>query len=118
MAALMIEGDQLVIALSPLERAAAFHGDVRVPRASVRSIRVDPDPWCALRGIRAPGTGFPGVIAYGVRRSTGDRPDFAAVRGRGPAVRVELEPPSRFARVLVTVPDPEATIAAVSRVTT
>jgi hypothetical protein len=117
MAALVIEGDQLVIVMSALERAAAFHGDVRVPCGSVRSIRVEPDPWCALRGIRAPGTGFPGVIAYGVRRSTGDRPDFAAVRGRGPAVRVELAPPSRFARVLITVPDPEATIAAVSRAT-
>lgn len=111
----MIDGDDLVIALTGLERIAAFHGDVRVPRASVRTIRVEADPWCALRGIRAPGTGLPGVVAYGVRRSTGDRPDFAAVHGRGPAVRIDLEPPSRFARVLITVLDPEATVAAVGR---
>lgn len=109
----MIEGDDLVIALTALERAAALHGDVRVSRGLVRSIAVEPDPWCALRGIRAPGTGFPGVVAYGIRRATGDRPDFAAVHGRGPAIRIELEPPSQFARVLVTVADPEATIAAV-----
>lgn len=46
---------------------------------------------------------------------TGDRPDFAAVHGRGPAIRIELEPSARYARLLVTVADPEATIAAVSR---
>ncbi len=111
----MIEGDDLVIALTGLERIAAFHGDVRVPRSSVRTMRVEPDPWCALRGIRGPGTGLPGVVAYGIRRSTGDRPDFAAVHGRGPAIRIELEPSARYARLLVTVADPEATIAAVSR---
>ncbi|GAC1582394.1 MAG: hypothetical protein NVS3B18_15890 [Candidatus Dormibacteria bacterium] len=113
MAALVIRGDELVLRLTGVERLAALHGDVRVPRASVRAIGVKPDPWCALRGIRAPGTGLPGVVAYGVRRSTGDRPDFAALRGRGPAVRIELAPPCRFARLLITVPDPEATVAAV-----
>ncbi|MDQ2898110.1 MAG: hypothetical protein M3Y09_21190 [Actinomycetota bacterium] len=115
MAALRIEGEDLVVALTGLERIAAFHGDLRVPRALVRTMRVEPDPWCALRGIRAPGTGLPGVIAYGVRRSTGDRPDFAAVHGRGPAIRIELDPSARYARLLVTVLDPEATIAAVAR---
>ncbi len=114
MAALVIDGDDLLIALTGLEQIAAFHRDVRLPRASIRTIGIEADPWCALRGIRAPGTGFPGVIAYGVRRSTGERPDFAAVRGRGPAVRIELGPPARYARVLVTVRDPEATVAAVS----
>ncbi len=111
MAELVVDGDFLAVRLSGWERAAAFHGDVAVPLAAVREIAVEPKPWSALRGIRAPGTGFPGVIAYGVRRITGDRPDFAALRGRAPAVRIELDPPARFARLLVTVPDPEATVA-------
>ena len=62
-------------------RSQGFHGDIAVPLSAVREVSVEPDPWSALRGIRAPGTGFPGVIAYGVRRMTGGRPDFAAILG-------------------------------------
>ncbi len=105
MAELNIEGDELVVHLSGWERLAAFRGDVRVPLAAVRAAEAEERPWQALRGIRAPGTGFPGVIAYGVRRITGDRVDFAAVLSKRPAVRVELAPPSPFARLLVSVSD-------------
>ena len=42
-----------------------------------------------LRGLRAPGTGIPGVIALGTWRSKGAK-DFAAVYRGGPAVVVEL----------------------------
>ena len=114
MAGLAIQGDELVVTLSPFERMAALHGDVRVPLGAVSEICLESDPWCALRGIRAPGTGFPGVIAYGVRRGTGGRPDFAAVLGRGAAVRVELAEGAPYARLLVTVADPQATVAAVT----
>ncbi len=92
-----------------------MRGDVRVPLSAVEAISVDVDPWCALRGIRAPGTGFPGMAAYGVRRLTGDRPDFAAVHGRGPAVRIELSSDAAYRRLLVTVTDPDATVAALRR---
>jgi hypothetical protein len=113
MASLAVEGNELVVQLSRWERAAALHGDVRVPLAAVRSVRADRDPWSALRGIRAPGTGWPRAIAYGVWRLTGGRPDFAAVlRGR-PTVVVELDPPSRFGRLLVSVSDAEITVASV-----
>jgi hypothetical protein len=78
MAAVDIRQDELVVTLSRIERVAALRRQIRVPMASVRSICADPDPWSALRGIRSPGTGIPGVVAYGVRRMTGDRPDFGA----------------------------------------
>ncbi len=105
-----MDGDDLVVRMSAWERAAAFHGDVRVPVGAIQSVAVEPDPWHALRGIRAPGTGWPRVIAYGIRRRTGERPDFAAVlRGR-PTVRVELGPPSEFARLLVSVDDAESIV--------
>ncbi|MGH3416410.1 MAG: hypothetical protein ACRDSS_08075, partial [Actinocrinis sp.] len=77
----------------------------------LRTIAAEPDPWSALRGVRAPGTGIPGVIAYGVRRLTGGAPDFAAVHGSGPAVRVELGPCARFRRLVISVPDVERTVA-------
>jgi hypothetical protein len=110
MAELTVDGDQVVVRLSGWERAAAFHGDVSVPLGAIQSVSLEPDPWHALRGIRAPGTGWPRVIAYGVRRRTGDRPDFVAVlRGR-PTVRVELGAPSEFARLLVSVDDAETVV--------
>jgi hypothetical protein len=115
MATLAIQGDELVLRLNPFERLAAMHGDVRIPLGVVREVSLESDPWCALRGIRAPGTGLPGVIAYGVRRGTGGRPDFAAVLGRGAAVRVELADRAAYGRLLISVPDPQATVAAVSR---
>jgi hypothetical protein len=110
MAELIVEGDSLTVRLSGWERAAAFHDDVSVPLSAVRAVSVEPQPWAALRGIRAPGTGFPGVIAYGVRRMTGERQDFVAIlRGR-PVVRVEADPPAGFARLLVSVADAETTV--------
>lgn len=113
MAALEVTPPDLVITLTGWEQLAALKREVRVPLSSVRGVCADPDPWSALRGMRAPGTGIPGVVAYGVRRMTGDRPDFAAVHGRGPAVRVELTPDCQYRRLLVTVADPDATVEAV-----
>jgi hypothetical protein len=115
MAAVDIRQDELVVTLSRLERVAALRRQIRIPMASVRSICADPDPWGALRGVRSPGTGIPGVAAYGVRRMTGNRPDFAAVHGRGPALRIECEPTAPYSRILVTVADAEASASALSR---
>lgn len=110
---LRTDGPDIVIHLSALEKLGAFSGDIRVPLASVVDAVVEPDPWSSLRGIRAPGTGIPGVIACGTRVYRGGR-DFALVRGRRPALRIDLAPPSRYARLLVTVDDPAAALAALS----
>jgi hypothetical protein len=112
MASLVIERDELVVRLSQLEQLAAFRGDVHIPLGSVESVSAEKDPYSALRGVRAPGTGVPRMCAYGVRLMTGGRPDFAAVHGRGPAVRVELAPDAPFGRLLVSVDDPQAEVAA------
>lgn len=113
MAALEVHRDELVVRLTGPEQLAAMRREVRVPLGAVRSICVDPDPWSALRGIRAPGTGIPGVIAYGVRRLTGTAPDFAALHGRGLAVRVDLAPEAPFSRLVITVADARSTVEAV-----
>jgi hypothetical protein len=117
MANLTVEGTDVVVHLSGLEKLAAFRGDVRLPAAAVRAVAVEPNPWGALRGIRSPGTGWPGVIAYGARRHRGGR-DFAAVLGRRPAVRLELDPPSPFGRVVVSVADAGEAVARVRSVAT
>ncbi len=111
MASLVIDHDELVVRLSQLEQIAAFRGDLRVSLDAVQEVCVDDDPYAALRGIRAPGTGIPGRLAYGVRFLTGGRPDFAALHGSGPAVRVELAARAPFGRLLVSVDDAAATAA-------
>jgi hypothetical protein len=108
----IVNGQHLVVGLSWLEKLGAFRGNVHVPLRAVRSAEPEPDPWGALRGIRAPGTGIPGVIAYGTRRYDGGR-DFAAVLGSRPAVRVDLGEESPFGRLVVSVSDPDSTVAAI-----
>lgn len=110
MAELRVNGTELVVALSELERLGAFRGDIRVPLTAVRAVRVADEPRPELRGVRAPGTGIPGIIALGARRGEGH--DFAAVYHDRPAVVVELEG-ATFDRLVISVDNPDATAAAI-----
>jgi hypothetical protein len=102
-ATLRREGDEIVLKLNDLEKAGALHGDVRVPAASVRLVRVSTTPFRDLRGIRAPGTGVPGAVALGTWRYRGGK-DFAALYRGGPAVIVELDG-AEYGRLLVSAHD-------------
>ena len=103
MADLFTEGDELVLHMGPLEKAEAFHGDIRLPLSAVTAVRLVDNAWPELRGIRAPGTGIPNVIAVGTRRGNFGK-DFAAVHGTGQAVVVELQG-AAFERLVVTSDD-------------
>ena len=111
MAELQIDGDKLVLHLRPLEKAEGMHGEIRLPLSAVTAVRSVDDPWPELRGIRAPGTGVPNVIAVGTRRG-GFGKDFAAVHGKGPAVVVELEG-AEYGRLVVTADDAAARAATI-----
>jgi hypothetical protein len=101
------DAGELVLKLSAVEHLEGFHGDITVPLAAVTAVRVVPDAWTELRGIRAPGTGFPGVIAVGTRRGAGaGEKDFAAVHGQGAGVVVELEG-QEFSHLVLSADDPE-----------
>jgi hypothetical protein len=99
-ASFSIEEYDFVLHLTGLERLEAFRGDIRVPRSTVKVVRWVADPWRELRGIRAPGTGIPGIVAVGTRRGSAIR-DFAAVHGKRPALVVELEG-AEYNRFVVT----------------
>jgi hypothetical protein len=103
MATLAVDGNDLVVRLSALEKIGALRGNIRVPLAAVRAVRVSDTPWSELRGIRAPGTGLPGVISLCTRRGPGIH-DFAAVYGRCPALVVEMTGAS-FDRFVVSCAD-------------
>jgi hypothetical protein len=111
MAELVVDGDELVVTMTRREQLAALRGEVRVPLAAVRSAVVEPEPFRAMSGIRAPGTAWPGRIAYGVWRKPGRRPDFVAMRRGRSVIRVELDPPAAFGRLLVGVGDTKATLS-------
>ena len=112
MATLAVEGDRLVLHLSVLERIGGMvGGDIDMPLSAVTAVRVAPNPSKELRGVRSPGTGWPGVIALGHRRGKGVH-DFAAVYRNRPSVVVELEG-QRFDRLVVSCDDPEAVAAGI-----
>jgi hypothetical protein len=111
-AELEIDGADLVLRLRAMEKAEGAHGDIRVPLSSVTSVRAVSDPWPELRGIRAPGTGLPNVIAVGTRRGNFGK-DFAAVHGKGPAVVVELEG-ADYERLVVTMDDAAARVRTIA----
>ncbi len=115
MADLRPDGDDLVLHLGTREKAEGFHGDIRVPLSSVTAVRVVDDPWGELRGMRAPGTGLPGVIAVGTRRGSFGK-DFAAVHGQGPGVVVELDG-TEYGRFVITADDPASVAVAVTAAT-
>ena len=100
---LTVDGNELVLHLHAVEKAEGFHSDIRVPLSAVDSVRAVDDAWPELRGIRAPGTGVPDVIAVGTRRG-GFGKDFAAVHGGGQAVVVELTG-TEYGRLVVTCDD-------------
>src|SRR5258708_25537056 len=93
MARLVVEGDDIAVKLTALERFGALRGNFRVPRSAVREVRASDRPWSELRGIRAPGTGLPAVIALVTRRGGGGR-DFTAVYPtRSPVLPAPPAPP-------------------------
>jgi hypothetical protein len=108
----IVESGNVVVKMSEFEKFEAFHADVHVPLTAVRDVRVVEDAWPELRGIRAPGTGIPGVIAVGTRRGSFGK-DFAVVHGKETAVVIDLDGAS-YSRLVVTTPDAE-NVAAVIR---
>lgn len=110
---LLVDGSDLLVKMSEVEKFEAMHADVRVPLTMVRTVRVVDDAWPELRGIRAPGTGIPGVIAVGTRRGSFGK-DFAVVHGKEEAVVVELDG-AAYSRIVVTTTDAGSVAAEIQR---
>ena len=103
MARFVIEGSDLVLHLSPLEKFGGLHGDIRVPLTAVTSVATSRYAWSGLRGWRMAGLGIPGVIALGTWRH-GNGYDFCAVRKARAGVSADVVH-GRFSRLVVSVPD-------------
>jgi hypothetical protein len=103
MATLRREGGELVVLLNDLEKLGGLRGGPRVPLTAIRDVRVTDTPFRELRGMRAPGTGIPGVVALGTWRYRGGK-DFAALYRGGPALVIELEG-AGLTRLLISAHD-------------
>ena len=112
MARLVTADGSVRLALTRVERIEGFHGDITAPTGSVVSVRASDDLWSELRGVRAPGTGIPRVLAVCTCRGRFGK-DFAAVHGRGPGVVVEFDC-GPFRRWVVSVDDPGGAVAEVT----
>ncbi len=108
MATIAPDGGDLVLALSRWERLGGLHGDIRVPLSAVDELAATERPFRELRGMRAPGTGWPGRIALGTWRHRGGK-GFAAVYRGKPGVIVRLRD-SEFAWLCVSADDPQAVV--------
>jgi hypothetical protein len=96
---LTVDGNDLVVRLSALEKIGAAGQHTRPVGLRPRAVRVSAVPGPNYAGIRAPGTGLPGVISLcsaGVLVSTTSPP-----YGRRPALVVEMTGAS-FDRLIVS----------------
>jgi hypothetical protein len=113
MAELHVEGHELVLYLSALEKAEALHGDLRVPLSSVRGVEVLDDAIHAVHGLKFPGSRWPGRFAIGTFVRPG-RKSFVVVHHDTPrGLRVKLEGDTHDEWIL-GVADPEAVVAQIS----
>ena len=100
MAQLVRIAASLEVHLSGWEKLGAVHGNLVIPESHVLAVEYVEDLWIHLRGVRAPGTGFPGKIMLGTTRFRGGK-DFCAVYKHRPGYIVNLVD-EEFQRLLIT----------------
>lgn len=106
-----IIGTDLVVSLTGLDQLWALKRGITIPLASVEHAGLAA-PGITPDGIRAPGSYIPGgrLIAGTYRSRRGK--EFWSVRNRARAVVIALND-APYTRLVIQVPDPEATIAAI-----
>lgn len=89
---LLMQGEQLKYQLTSLESLGALAKSPTAKVSNLVSINRFDDPWNreVLRGIRAPGTGFPFQIMLGTMRFWSGR-DFVVVYKRRPVFVLEFK---------------------------
>jgi hypothetical protein len=108
-----VENDTLIVEMRGLDKLWALKSRIEVPLAHVRGATADPGMIREPKGIRAPGAHVPGVIVAGTFHVDGERV-FWDVHDAAKAVVIELEG-ERYARLVVQVDDPRATVELVER---
>jgi hypothetical protein len=93
MAKVIEQGDRMILKLSLIEKIFALHfKKLTVSKAKLISKKGYAKPWSTevLRGVRAPGTGFPYLILLGTMRYRGGK-DFTAIYKKRPVNVYQFE---------------------------
>jgi hypothetical protein len=108
---LKISGDRLTYELSALEKVGALASSPSADIANLNSVTREENPWSTrvLRGIRAPGTGFPYVIMLGTMWHRKGR-DFCVVYKKRPVLILEFKN-EKFKRWVIPATDQNVEIA-------
>jgi hypothetical protein len=116
MVTVSIKGNDLVFEVQGVHKVLSFRSQLVIPLTHVRGATAHADVMEIPRGIRAPGTSIPGFIHAGTFHSQGDRM-FWDVHDPTKAIVIELAHDD-FARLVVEVEDPDATVGFIERALT
>ena len=108
---LKVVGNRLTYELSVLEKLGALASSPSADVAHLISVTREENPWSTkvLRGIRAPGTGFPYVIMLGTMWHRKGR-DFCVVHKKFPVLVLEFKN-EKFKRWVIPATDQNVHIA-------
>jgi uncharacterized protein len=106
MSAVSLASQELLVQLTPAEKVAGLHGDIRIPLTAITDVAVVPDALAAVHGLRAPGLALPGRTKIGIWRTKDGAEFVIAARGQA-GVRLTLTG-QRLASVLVGDEDAQA----------
>ncbi len=89
---LLSQNGTLTYKLSALETIGAFSFSPTASVENILDVKIVDNPWTTevLRGIRAPGTGFPYLIMLGTMRHRKGK-DFYVIYKRRPVIVLELK---------------------------
>ena len=111
---LELTDDQLIIRLTPAEKLAALHGDLKVNGVAIRGAAVADKKWWITLGMRI-GTGLPGVVIAGTFIKKGDRAFVSWTRKAGQPLEITLAAKmaadargTQFTRIIVGIDDAQA----------
>ncbi len=102
MVTLLLDQTRLEVVLSPVERAATFHGkSLRIARENITKVQLTDDAWTWLRGVPGPGVHIPGILAGGTWKAAGSV-DFVLIRRNRPSVVIDLTGDEDYQRLILT----------------
>ncbi|MFV2120781.1 hypothetical protein ACE14D_20995 [Streptomyces sp. Act-28] len=116
MARIRTTDDTLIVEIEGLDRLRALKSRLEIPLENVRGATAAPGAVREPKGFRAPGAHLPGAITAGTFHLDGERAFWDVHDGSG-AVVIELRD-ERYARLVVEVEDPRATVALIENALT
>jgi hypothetical protein len=110
MATISTDNDSITVRMKGAERFGTFHTAVTVRRDQITTARVVDEPFAELRGIRAPGFGWPRTVAIGRWRHRSGK-DLVVLRRGDRAILIDLNDGAQYRRLLIGHTNPEGVVS-------